>query len=100
MYFADFSRPATVEWWRTLCSNYREKLEWDGLWLDMNEPASWVDGDVNGCTNNLINRPPYMPAIANNISDLTICPDHIQNYGKLYDTHSLYGWGQARGSFE
>lgn len=27
----------------------------------MNEPASWVDGDVNGCADTLINRPPYTP---------------------------------------
>ncbi len=66
----------------------------------MNEPASWVDGDVLGCADTLINRPPYTPGIMNNISDLTICPDHIQDHGRLYDTHSLYGWSEARGSFE
>ncbi|KAG4066226.1 hypothetical protein HA402_000450 [Bradysia odoriphaga] len=101
VYFADFSRPSTVDWWYTICNNYREKLEWDGLWLDMNEPASWSDGDVNGCDDTLINRPPYKPSgIKNNISDLTICPDHIQDYGRLYDTHNLYGWSEARGSFQ
>lgn len=33
VYFADFSRPATIDWWHTLCNNYRQQLEWDGLWL-------------------------------------------------------------------
>lgn len=27
----------------------------------MNEPASWVSGDVVGCADNLINHPPYTP---------------------------------------
>ncbi len=33
VYFADFSLPSTVDWWYTICNNYRQKLEWDGLWL-------------------------------------------------------------------
>lgn len=33
VYFADFSRPSTIEWWYTICNNYRQDLEWDGLWL-------------------------------------------------------------------
>ncbi|XP_021964900.1 maltase-glucoamylase, intestinal [Folsomia candida] len=100
VHFTDFSRPSAIEWWRIICAQYRDVLDWDGLWLDMNEPASWVSGDVVGCADNLINHPPYTPGITNNISDLTICPDHVQDYGILYNTHSLYGWSQARGSFE
>lgn len=33
VHFADFSLPATVDWWYTISNNYRQKLEWDGLWL-------------------------------------------------------------------
>lgn len=37
----DFTRPETCEWWRGLYRNFMS-LGIDGVWNDMNEPASWA----------------------------------------------------------
>jgi len=29
------------------------------------------------------------------LADSTICADHVQEAGKHYDVHSLYGWFQS-----
>ncbi|HEY3444780.1 MAG TPA: TIM-barrel domain-containing protein [Myxococcales bacterium] len=42
--FPDFSASATREWWKTLLSP-NVKLGIRGLWIDMNEPASFIVAD-------------------------------------------------------
>lgn len=47
-------------------------LAFDGIWIDMNEPASFVAGRPNretggnsgllGCPNDKYNRPPFIPS--------------------------------------
>ncbi|NXD88637.1 MGA protein, partial [Halcyon senegalensis] len=66
--FPDFFRNSTVEWWaRELAEVYANprnasrSLKFDGLWIDMNEPASFVHGAVGGCRNQELNFPPYVP---------------------------------------
>ncbi|KAJ7422607.1 hypothetical protein WISP_37226 [Willisornis vidua] len=65
--YPDFFRNSTVEWWkREILEVYNnphpeKSLKFDGLWIDMNEPASFLNGAVDGCRNDLLNNPPYMP---------------------------------------
>jgi alpha-glucosidase (family GH31 glycosyl hydrolase) len=60
--FIDYSRPSAKIYWEYLLRKYKEDIDWDGLWLDMNEPANWGTGDNEfGCEDNNINHPPYMP---------------------------------------
>jgi hypothetical protein len=30
-------------------SEFHDLLEYDALWIDMNEPANFVTGDLDGC---------------------------------------------------
>ena len=40
-------------------------IKFDGLWIDMNEPANFVAGDLNkGCSDNQINYPDYIPNVS------------------------------------
>jgi hypothetical protein len=40
---------------------------------DMNEPSNFVEGSFNGCTNNNLDEPPYLPSIIKYSSFLNSC---------------------------
>jgi len=100
-YFPDFSKNVTQDYWTKMLRDYKDVLDYDGIWIDMNEVASWGQGDIlQGCADNKINNPPYIGAVKNSLYDGTICPDAIQEYGINYDTHSLYGWKESEATFK
>lgn len=45
----------TQHWWESHVRELYNKIPFDGLWIDMNEPASFTDMD---CPNNNLNYPP------------------------------------------
>ncbi|XP_072508617.1 uncharacterized protein [Notamacropus eugenii] len=114
--FPDFFRNSTVLWWkrqlRELYNNPTEpqkSLKFDGMWIDMNEPASFVNGAVPpGCRNTTLNHPPYMPYLESRDSGLsskTLCMESQQVLPdgrpvRHYDVHSLYGWSQTKPTYE
>ncbi|XP_053464708.1 putative maltase-glucoamylase-like protein FLJ16351 [Nycticebus coucang] len=113
--FPDFLRNSTAVWWKKeieeLYVNPREpekSLKFDGLWLDMNEPSNFVDGSVRGCSDEILNNPPYMPYLESRDSGLsskTLCMESQQVLAdgstvRHYDVHSLYGWSQTRPTYE
>nr|DBA29502.1 TPA: hypothetical protein GDO54_009725 [Pyxicephalus adspersus] len=107
--FPDFFKNVTTEWWKQEVREYREKfIRFDGLWIDMNEPASFVHGSAIGCRNQTLNFPPYMPSLDSKhmgLSHKTLCMESQQFLPdgtpvRHYDVHNLYGWSQARPTFE
>ncbi|XP_053566084.1 maltase-glucoamylase [Bombina bombina] len=107
--FPDFFKNGTAGWWHELCKEYREKyIRFDGLWIDMNEPASFVHGSVYGCKNDILNNPPYMPKLESRhrgLNHKTICMDSQQVLPdgtpvRHYDVHSLYGWSHAKPTYD
>ncbi|XP_013408342.1 maltase-glucoamylase, intestinal-like isoform X2 [Lingula anatina] len=101
VFYPDFTKPETTDWWVTLCKEFKNVIDYDGLWIDMNEPANFVWGDVDGCASNNINNPPYFPKIWGPVLQYkTLCPDHKHHIGLHYDVHSLYGWSQAPVTFK
>ncbi|OXA46849.1 Maltase-glucoamylase, intestinal [Folsomia candida] len=97
VYFPDFHKNATREWWIYLIKQFHEELDFDSLWIDMNEPDNFVNGDiVEGCPSNSINQPPYLRRVRqDSLYDHTLCPDHIDSAGIHYNTHNLYGWSES-----
>ena len=61
MHFPDFTNPVTRDWWVKHIKEWRKVVEWDGIWIDMNEPSNFDHGSVDGCEENAFNNPPYMP---------------------------------------
>uniref|UniRef100_A0A8C5FMJ2 alpha-glucosidase n=1 Tax=Gadus morhua TaxID=8049 RepID=A0A8C5FMJ2_GADMO len=98
--FPDFFRNHTAKWWLQEIKDFYESLKFDGLWIDMNEPASFVHGTVGGkCLgSDLLENPPYMPpldAMENGLNHKTLCMNSQQFLSdgtpvRHYDVHNLY----------
>ncbi|XP_056297994.1 sucrase-isomaltase, intestinal [Pseudoliparis swirei] len=108
--FPDFFRTETAAWWQREIQDFYNKMKFDGLWIDMNEPASFVHGTVDGnCLGNpLLENPPYMPPLESKrlgLNHKTICmnSEQILSNGKKvshYDVHNLYGWSQTEPTYK
>ncbi|NWY03495.1 MGA protein, partial [Nothoprocta ornata] len=109
--FPDFFRNSTIEWWKREIiecynnpHNASRSLKFDGLWIDMNEPSSFVNGAIYGCRDVQLNFPPYMPYLASRSEGLnskTLCMEGQQYLldgtpVRHYDVHNLYGWSQTK----
>uniref|UniRef100_A0A4W6E6Q7 alpha-glucosidase n=1 Tax=Lates calcarifer TaxID=8187 RepID=A0A4W6E6Q7_LATCA len=96
--FPDFFRNTTAMWWhREIQDFYTDTMKFDGLWIDMNEPASF--------------NPPYMPRKTSleskhlGLNHKTLCmnSEQILSDGKKvrhYDVHNLYGWSHTKPTYD
>ncbi|XP_061924131.1 sucrase-isomaltase, intestinal [Entelurus aequoreus] len=109
--FPDFFRNVTVNWWhQEIVDFYQNTMKFDGIWIDMNEPASFVHGTVGEkCLgNHLLENPPYMPPLESKhlgLNHKTLCmnSEQILSDGKAvkhYDVHSLYGWSHSKATYD
>uniref|UniRef100_A0A8C5CTQ6 alpha-glucosidase n=1 Tax=Gadus morhua TaxID=8049 RepID=A0A8C5CTQ6_GADMO len=103
--FPDFFRNHTAKWWLQEIKDFYESLKFDGLWIDMNEPASFVHGTVGGkCLgSDLLENPPYMPRKAQSVHLIVNGRTHILIDGtpvRHYDVHNLYGWSHAKPTYD
>ncbi|KAJ0063496.1 hypothetical protein NL108_002787, partial [Boleophthalmus pectinirostris] len=109
--FPDFFRTSTAQWWQKEIKDfYNNVMKFDGLWIDMNEPASFVHGTVDGnCLGDpLLENPPYMPPLESKhmgLNHKTLCMNSEQilpdgTHVRHYDVHNLYGWSHAKPSYD
>ncbi|XP_045686064.1 maltase-glucoamylase, intestinal-like isoform X2 [Phyllostomus hastatus] len=98
--YPDYTNPKTAEWWIQMCMEFKDILDYDGIWIDMNEPSNFQNGQQPGCVENRLNYPPYVPDITGGLlAEKTLCPNSKTYLGYHYDTHSLFGWSQAKPTF-
>lgn len=111
--FPDFLNNETRAYWRDLIVSHHKNLSFDGLWIDMNEPANFGTNEEHPwnwdenvkpywslkCPRSRWDDPPYKPkaVLGPRLSEKTLCMIAVQNRGsyKHYDVHSLYGWSQT-----
>nr|XP_057936355.1 sucrase-isomaltase, intestinal [Doryrhamphus excisus] len=108
--FPDFFREVTASWWeQEIMDFYQKTMKFDGIWIDMNEPASFVHGTVGECLGNgLLENPPYMPSLESKhlgLNHKTLCmnSEQILSDGKAvkhYDVHSIYGWSHTKPTYD
>ncbi len=46
-FFPDFFHPNASIYWSKMMKSLYEKVKFDGIWIDMNEPANFCDGECN-----------------------------------------------------
>jgi len=97
--FPDWSAPNVAQWWKDSFDEYRKIAKYDGVWLDMNEPANFNTTDDENLSGikyeaNLLNEPPY--EIHNGEGKLgwrTMWPDVKRADGaRHYNVHNMYGY--------
>ncbi|NXJ94960.1 LYAG glucosidase, partial [Corythaixoides concolor] len=94
--FPDFTNPETHEWWHDMVKDFHDQVPFDGMWIDMNEPSNFVEGSQDGCPNNSLEQPPYVPGVfGGRLRAGTICASSEQLLSSHYNLHSLYGLTQA-----
>lgn len=94
--FPDFTDPETRTWWEDCIRDFHSKVPVDGLWIDMNEPASFVQGSVEGCPDSDLENPPYTPrVVGGRLNSGTLCMSAQQKLSSHYNLHNLYGLTEA-----
>ncbi|KAM9792525.1 lysosomal alpha-glucosidase [Neosynchiropus ocellatus] len=95
--YPDFSNNETHEWWFENLQRFHEKVPFDGLWIDMNEPSNFADGSIHGCPSNSLENPPYTPGVLGGLlRALTLCASVQQKLSSHYNIHSLYGLMESK----
>uniref|UniRef100_A0A3Q4G9B8 Alpha glucosidase n=1 Tax=Neolamprologus brichardi TaxID=32507 RepID=A0A3Q4G9B8_NEOBR len=61
----------------------------------MNEPASFVQGSVEGCPDSDLENPPYTPVVGGRLNSGTLCMSARQKMSFHYNLHNLYGLTEA-----
>ncbi|XP_061079871.1 lysosomal alpha-glucosidase isoform X2 [Conger conger] len=98
--FPDFTNPETQRWWQENIQDFHSKVPVDGLWIDMNEPASFVQGSLEGCPDTALESPPYVPGmIGGHLNSGTLCMSSQQNISSHYNLHNLYGLTEASATY-
>ncbi|XP_062930555.1 lysosomal alpha-glucosidase-like [Mobula hypostoma] len=94
--FPDFTNPETWAWWYENIKEFHDRVAFDGLWIDMNEPSNFVTGAMNGCPDNNLENPPYVPGVTGRyLRSRTVCMTGKQYLSSHYNLHNLYGLTEA-----
>lgn len=98
-HWVDFTHPSSAAYWTYCHLKFHNIIDYDGIWIDMNEPSNFGNGSTTGCGTNKYNYPPFNPLIYENFTDMTLCMDGDQYMGKQYSLHSLYAYTEAKATY-
>ncbi|KAF6276142.1 putative maltase-glucoamylase 2 (putative) [Rhinolophus ferrumequinum] len=95
--FPDFMNPVCTQWWTEEFKMFHKTLEFDGVWIDMDEISNFYPNSDHRCEENSLNYPPFTPRILDRMLFAgTLCMDAEFYWSFHYDVHSLYGYFMAR----
>lgn len=62
----------------------------------MNEPSNMIDGSLDGCPNNMLENPPYVPGVdGGKLNYKTICMSAKHHDVQHYALHNVYATLEA-----
>ncbi|XP_077004191.1 putative maltase-glucoamylase 2 [Tamandua tetradactyla] len=94
--FPDYSNPVCTRWWTGQFTEFKKILEFDGVWIEMDEVSNFPQ-DPPQCESSSLNYPPFTPRIKDHLLfEKTLCMETQFYWGLHYDVHSLYGYSMAR----
>ncbi|KAK9880761.1 hypothetical protein WA026_013083 [Henosepilachna vigintioctopunctata] len=94
--FPDFTNPKSLDYWKALMEDFRKNIRFDGAWIDMNEPANFLDGSTTGCPESELENPKYVPRVnGGSLRARTVCMTAKQHGGLHYNLHNLYGISES-----
>nr|CAI5826996.1 unnamed protein product [Callosobruchus analis] len=92
----DFTHPNTVNYWTQMLRNLHKQIEFDGLWIDMNEPSNFLSGSFSGCPKSILESPPYTPGLDGGaLKFKTMCMSAQHYAGLHYNVHNLFGFTEG-----
>lgn len=105
VHFVDFLSPRSTDYWTALISDFKDRLDFAGLWLDMCEPACFTAGHKGNTplapfpSEYTLNYPPFAINNANSEVEIfyqTISMDarHIDGSRHL-EVHNVYGFSES-----
>eukprot|EP00830_Metopus_es_P013391 TRINITY_DN3243_c0_g3_i1.p1 TRINITY_DN3243_c0_g3~~TRINITY_DN3243_c0_g3_i1.p1 ORF type:complete len:828 (+),score=128.41 TRINITY_DN3243_c0_g3_i1:125-2608(+) len=103
----DFLHPAAESFWEECLAHFHEKVPFDGLWLDMNEPSNFCDGECPDETHYIYYQFPldfyddlYYNPTHRGIERGTVSMEALHYGGTVhqpeFNYHNLYGLMQSR----
>lgn len=97
----DFFHPNATTYWTTLFKTYHDTLPFDGAWLDMNDPANFIDGAKEGCPLNSLESPQYtIGSTGDPLRHKTLCMSAKHYSGLHYDLHNIYALSETKTTYE
>ena len=97
--WVDWFHPNATKYWHSEFDYFRQTVEFDGLWIDMNEVTSFCDGECGYGPGQL--DLPYVPG-GDGFGNITkwALSLNAQHYGNdplliEFNTHSLFGYMEA-----
>lgn len=104
--YIDFVQPTALRFWEDCLRDFRNTVKFDGLWLDMNEPSNFCDGECpDGIHYQYYNFPLdfyddlYYNPTHRALEHRTISMEALHKGEKPqpeFNYHSLYGFMQSR----
>ena len=113
--FPDFFNPNIIKFWNKGLGDYYNLINYDGIWLDMNEPANLLENKYSKCFGEMAEESqcspdknkyyneelPYLPGYRKNIKETLSLKSISENaliYGNntVFDTKPMISFYQAK----
>ncbi|XP_017877498.1 lysosomal alpha-glucosidase-like [Ceratina calcarata] len=92
----DFTNPKAKDYYFRMMDTLHKHFAYDGAWIDMNEPSNFYNGQKDGCSQNKLDHPKYVPKVVEGLlATKTLCMNAKHYLGVHYDLHNTYGTSHA-----